>query len=82
MRHRLGEAELAIRLRAVSDPNSCSGNSVAVGDAAAVGLGVAALPSFLGERSPSRRRFYPEPIGTSDIMLVAHPALARLQACA
>lgn len=55
------------------------GNSVAaVCDAAAVGFGLAALPCFLGERNPALRRFYPECIGTADIMLVVHPDLARV----
>ena len=55
------------------------GNSViAVLNAAICGMGVAALPCFLGTAEPQLQRLTPELVGGRDMFLVVHPDLARV----
>jgi DNA-binding transcriptional LysR family regulator len=41
------------------------------------GWGVACMPSFIGDSSPSLRRLLDEPIWSAELWLVVHPDLAR-----
>jgi DNA-binding transcriptional LysR family regulator len=55
------------------------GNSIiAALNATLCGMGVGALPCFLGEGEPVLRRLTPRVLGTRDIYLVVHPDLARV----
>jgi len=55
-----------------------SGSIPAAFNAALGGLGVAAIPCFLGDAEPTLVRLTPELIGERDIFLVVHPDLARV----
>jgi len=55
------------------------GNSlVAVLNAAIFGMGLTALPCFMGDSEPALRRLTPRVLGTRDVYLVVHPDLARV----
>lgn len=55
------------------------GNSInAVVNAAVVGMGIAAVPCFLGAAEPTMRRIGPELIGVRDVWVVFHPDTARI----
>jgi len=55
------------------------GNSVvAVLNAAIGGMGIAAIPCFLGAGEPQLQRLTPRVIGARDMFLVVHPDLARV----
>jgi len=55
------------------------GNSiVAAINAAICGMGISAVPCFLGEVEPLLLRLTPRVVGSRDIFLVAHPDLARV----
>ncbi len=55
------------------------GNSiVSVLNATLVGMGIGALPCFLGSAEPTLRRITSTVIGTRDVSLVYHPDMARV----
>jgi len=55
------------------------GNSiVAAMNAAICGMGIGAIPCFLGEAEAGLRRLTPRVVGARDIYLVVHPDLARV----
>jgi len=55
------------------------GNSIiAAINAAICGVGICAVPCFLGEKEPRLRRLTPRVVGARDIFLVVHPDLARV----
>jgi len=47
-------------------------------NAAIVGTGIAAIPSFLATAEPTLTRMLPDPIGLRDIWLVFHPDIGRI----
>lgn len=55
-----------------------TGSIPAALDAAVAGLGIAALPCFVGDPEPSLVRLVPELIGQPDLFLVVHPDLAKV----
>ena len=60
-------------------PLSCRANSInSALNAAIVGTGIAAIPSFLATAEPTLTRMLPDPIGLRDIWLVFHPDIGRI----
>lgn len=55
-----------------------SGSIPAALNAALGGLGIAAIPCFLGDSEPTLVRLTPDLIGERDMFLVVHPDLARI----
>ncbi len=55
-----------------------SNSIVSAMNAASVGLGIAAIPCFLGDLEPALQRAAAATIGQRDIWLVVHPDLARV----
>jgi DNA-binding transcriptional LysR family regulator len=47
-------------------------------NAALVGIGIAAIPCFLGDVEPTLRRVLPDPVGMREVWLVFHPDAARI----
>jgi DNA-binding transcriptional LysR family regulator len=69
-----GERSNGAQARVVLTANSMLGLTQSI----AAGVGLGALPCFLGDAQPTLRRVFARPLGSADVWLVVHPDLQRV----